>query len=225
MDKKFWRFIKNEVGTRELRLEGIISDTTWADDEISPRVFREELNSGAGDITVWLNSEGGDFWAGVQIYNMLREYSGKVTIRIDAIAASAASVIAMAGDVIEISSSGMMMIHNPYSFVEGGEAQMKSAAEMLNQVKESIITAYEMKTHLPREQLSQMMDEETWLHAQKAVELGFADKIIGEENPFSTVTNISTRRQIKNCVSKAVGLKPKVDATKYYKRLLGRKLK
>ena len=131
----------------------------------------------------------------------------------------------MAGDVIEISSSGMMMIHNPYSFVEGGEAQMKSAAEMLNQVKESIITAYEMKTHLPREQLSQIMDEETWLHAQKAVELGFADKIIGEENPFSTVTNISTRRQIKNCVSKAVGLKPKVDATKYYKRLLGRKLK
>lgn len=224
MRKNFWRFVKDESGERVLRLEGIISDTTWADDEINPRVFRDELNSGTGDIVVWINSAGGDFWAGVQIYNMLREYRGKVTIRIDAIAASAASVIAMAGDTVEISGSGMMMIHNPSSFVEGDEAQMKSAAEMLSQVKESIITAYEMKTHLPREELSEMMDAETWLNAQKAVELGFADKIIGKENPFSTIADMLTRRQIKNCVSKAIGLRPRVDAAKYYKRLIDKRL-
>ena len=223
--KKFWRFIKNEAGERILRLEGIISENSWADDEISPNKFREELNSITGDITVWLNSEGGDFWAGVQIYNMLKEYSGRVTIKIDAIAASAASVIAMAGDVVEISAAGMIMIHNPWSFAEGDATQMKSAAGMLEEVKESLITAYVLKTHLPREELSRMMDEETWLHAKKAVELGFADKIIGDE--IAPEIEISSRRKVMNCLPKVFRSKAKSDArkiaAKYYRKLYERK--
>ena len=213
--RKFWNFVRNETGERVLRIEGVIGEYIGADNEISPHAFREELNSGEGDITVWINSEGGDCWAGVQIYNMLKEYRGKVTIKIDAIAASAASIIAMAGDSIEISAAGTMMIHNPWSFVEGDAAQMESAATMLNEVKESIITAYELKTKMPREEISRMMDAETWLHAQKAVELGFADKIIGDET--APEIEISSRRQVMNCVTKTIKEKlvskekPKLD--------------
>lgn len=193
--KNFWRFVRNEAGERILRIEGVIGEEkSWCNDSVNPRDFREALNLGTDDITVWINSEGGGCWAGVQIYNMLKEYPGKVTIKIDALAASTASVIAMAGDSVEISAAGMMMIHNPWTFAEGDAAQMKSVASMLEEVKESIITAYEKKTHLTREEISRLMDEETYFNAQKAVEYGFADKIIGEETP-PTVAD-SSRRQV-----------------------------
>ena len=201
--KSFWRFVRNEAGERILRIEGMIGDNdSWCNDSVTPQKFRNELNLGANDITVWINSEGGDFWAGVQIYNMLKEYPGKVTIKIDAIAGSAASIIAMAGDAVEISPAGMIMIHNPWSFVEGDSAQMQSVAIMLDEVKENMITIYEKKTKLPRDEIARMMDEETWLHAQKAVEFGFADKIIGDEP--APIIETSTRRQVMNCLAKAV---------------------
>ena len=208
---KFWRWIKNEAtGERTLRLDGMITDDeflSWIFDCKTATEFRDELNSGTGDISVWINSEGGDVFAAAKIYNMLKDYKGKVRIKIDSLAASAASVIAMAGDVVEISPVGMIMIHNPSTWAEGDSAEMKTAARMLDDVKESIINAYELKTHLPREQLAQMMDDETWIHAKKAVELGFADKIIGEEKSEeekSSPRDISSRRQIMNCLSNAL---------------------
>lgn len=111
---KFWNWLRDEAtGERILRLDGVISDSTWLGDEVTPQNFRDELNAGEGDVTVWLNSEGGDVFAAVEIYNMLKEYRGRVTIKISALAASAASVIAMAGDEVQISVAGMIMIHNP----------------------------------------------------------------------------------------------------------------
>ena len=218
---KFWRWIKNEAtGERTLRLDGMITDDdflAWMFDGKTATEFKDELNSGTGDISVWINSEGGDVFAAAKIYNMLKEYKGKVRVKIDSLAASAASVIAMAGDVIEISPVGMIMIHNPSSWVEGDSAEMKTAARMLDEVKESIINAYELKTHLPREQLAQMMDDETWIHAKKAVELGFADKIIGEENSKeekSSPRDISSRRQVMNCLSNALKASSKPEAKK-----------
>ena len=208
---KFWNWIKNEeTGERTLRLEGVITDDdfiAWIFYGKTAREFQEELNSGEGDISVWINSEGGDVFAASKIYNMLRAYRGKVTVKIDAIAASAATIVAMAGDVIEISPVGIMMIHNPSTYAEGDSAEMKIAARMLDEVKETIINAYELKTKLPREQLAQMMDDETWIHAGKAVKLGFADKIIGEEDQSTEDTSmrgISNRRQVKNCLSNAI---------------------
>ena len=213
---KFWNWIKNEeTGERTLRLEGVITDDdfiAWIFYGKTAREFQEELNSGEGDISVWINSEGGDVFAATKIYNMLRAYRGKVTVKIDAIAASAATIVAMAGDVIEISPVGMMMIHNPSTYAEGDSAEMKIAAKMLDEVKETIINAYELKTKLPREQLAQMMDDETWIHSKKAVTLGFADKIIGEEKTFeenflpedTSTRGISNRRQVKNCLSNAI---------------------
>lgn len=183
MKRKFWNWIRNEDESvpdmeRTLFLNGMISDETWYGDEVTPQLFKDELNAGNGNITVWINSPGGDVFAAAQIYNMLRDYKGSVTVKIDGIAASAASVIAMAGDTVCVSPVAMMMIHNPATMAMGEAKDMQKAIVMLNEVKESILNAYEFKTGLTRARLSHMMDDETWFNAKKAVELGFADKIL-----------------------------------------------
>lgn len=133
---------------------------------------------GSGDITVWINSPGGDCVAAAQIYNMLMDYPHNVIVKIDGIAASAASVIAMAGTKVLVSPVSMMMIHNPMTVAMGDTAEMQKAIEMLGSVKDSIINAYEIKTGLSRAKLSHLMDAETWMDANKAVELGFADDVL-----------------------------------------------
>lgn len=163
---------------RILELNGTIAEESWFDDDVTPQLFKDELNSGTGDITVWINSPGGDCVAAAQIYNMLSNYKGKVTVKIDGIAASAASVIAMAGDTVLVSPVSMLMIHNPATIAWGDHAEMQKAIDMLSEVKESIINAYVLKTGLSRPKLSRLMDAETWMDANKAVELGFADEIM-----------------------------------------------
>ena len=181
--KKFWNWkkVKNqETGAEEriLELSGTIAEDSWFDDDVTPQIFKDELNAGSGDITVWINSPGGDCVAAAQIYNMLSNYKGKVTVKIDGIAASAASVIAMAGDTVLVSPVSMLMIHNPATMAWGDHAEMQKAMDMLSEVKESIINAYVLKTGLSRPKLSHLMDAETWMDANKAVELGFADDIM-----------------------------------------------
>ena len=163
---------------RVLELNGTIAEESWFDDDVTPQLFKDELNSGTGDITVWINSPGGDCVAAAQIYNMLTNYKGKVTVKIDGIAASAASVSAMAGDTVWVSPVSMLMIHNPATIAWGDHAQMQKAIDMLAEVKESIINAYVLKTGLSRPKLSHLMDAETWMDANKAVELGFADEVM-----------------------------------------------
>ena len=184
--KKFWKW-KNQTETspteRVLTLNGTIAEESWFDDDVTPQLFKEELLSGSGDITVWINSPGGDCVAAAQIYNMLMDYKGNVTVKIDGIAASAASVIAMAGTEVLMSPVSTMMIHNPATVAMGDHNEMQKAIEMLNEVKESIINAYEIKTGLSKAKLSHLMDSETWMNANKAIELGFADGIIARENP------------------------------------------
>lgn len=181
--KKFWNWT-NQVPTetepeqRILTLNGTIAEESWFDDDITPQLFREELNAGSGDITVWINSPGGDCVAAAQIYNMLMDYRGSVTVKIDGIAASAASVIAMAGTKVLVSPVSMLMIHNPATIASGDAAEMQKAIAMLDEVKESIINAYEIKTGMSRAKLSHLMDAETWMDAHTAVDLGFADEIM-----------------------------------------------
>lgn len=175
--KKFWNWVKNEDG-RTLYLDGVIAEESWFGDEVTPKQFKSELNNDDGDITIWINSPGGDVFAASQIYNMLMDYKGQVAVKIDGIAASAASVIAMAGSEVFMSPVSMMMIHNPMTIAYGDTAEMKKAIDMLSEVKESIINAYELKTGLSRTKLSHMMDAESWFNSKKAVELGFADEIM-----------------------------------------------
>ena len=179
MKRKFWNWVRNEEEEeRTLVLNGEISDETWYGDEVTPELFRKELDAGTGNITVWINSPGGDVFAAAQIYNMLMEYRGDVTVKVDALAASAASVIAMAGTTVLMSPVAMMMIHNPMTIAIGDSREMQKAGEMLDEVKESIMNAYEIKTGLNRTRISHLMDGESWFNAKKAVELGFADGIL-----------------------------------------------
>lgn len=185
MKRKFWNWIRNEANeekavleSRTLFLNGEISDETWFGDEVTPKLFKSELESGDGDITVWINSPGGDVFAAAQIYNMLMDYPHNVTVKIDGLAASAASVIAMAGTEVLMSPVAMMMIHNPATVAIGDAGEMKKAIDMLAEVKESIMNAYEIKTGLSRPRISHLMDAESWFNATKAVELGFADGIL-----------------------------------------------
>ena len=179
--KKFWNWICNSEGERTLRLEGPIDeDSVWGD-EITPKAFRAELEEDTGDITVWICSPGGNVFAAAEIYTMLREYSGTVTVKIDSIAASAASVVAMAGDRVLMSPTGMLMIHDPSTIAMGNSEDMRKAIDVLNEVKESIINAYTAKTKLSHARIANLMSNETWMNAKKAVELGFADGILFED--------------------------------------------
>lgn len=183
--KKFWMW-KNEAETepdaeRILELNGTIAEESWFDDDITPAMFKEELFAGSGPITIWINSPGGDCIAASQIYAMLMDYKGDVTVKIDGIAASAASVIAMAGTEVLMAPTALMMIHNPATIAYGDHTDMAKAIEMLEEVKESIINAYEIKTNLSRSKLSHLMDAETWMNAKKAIEFGFADAMMEDE--------------------------------------------
>ena len=183
MNRKFWNWVKNEEpdsfgSDRTLYLDGEISDETWFGDEVTPSLFKQELEAGDGNITLWINSPGGDVFAAAQIYNMLMDYPHDVTVKIDALAASAASVIAMAGTKVLMSPVAMLMVHNPATIAIGDSEEMQRAIDMLAEVKESIMNAYEIKSGLSRHKISQLMDAETWMNAKEAVKLGFADEIL-----------------------------------------------
>ena len=214
--KKFWNWktrtvtnqeTQEQIPERTLFLNGTIAEESWFDDDVTPQLFKDELMSGSGDITVWINSPGGDCVAAAQIYNMLMDYKGDVTVKIDGIAASAASVIAMAGTKVLMSPTALMMIHNPLTVAIGDSEEMQKAIDMLSEVKESIINAYEIKTGLSRAKLSHLMDAETWMNANKAVELGFADDLLfkaDRENVSAEDSFVFSRRAVTNSLMSKV---------------------
>ena len=202
---------------RTLFLNGTIAEESWFDDDVTPQIFKDELNSGSGDITVWINSPGGDCIAAAQIYNMLMDYKGNVTVKIDGIAASAASVIAMAGTKVLVSPVSMLMIHNPMTIAYGNSAEMQKAIDMLGSVKDSILNAYEIKTGLSRTKLSHLMDAETWMDANKAIELGFADEIMQrsaatDEVPVPQVSMMFSRTAVVDSLMDKLAAKCKIEA-------------
>lgn len=200
---------------RILFLNGTIAEESWFDDEVTPALFKDELDSGEGDITVWINSPGGDCIAAAQIYNMLMNYKGNVTVKIDGIAASAASVIAMAGNKVIVSPVSMIMIHNPATIAAGDTSEMQKAIAMLDEVKESIINAYEIKTGLSRAKLSHLMDAETWMDANSAIEMGFADEIMqrdtqDDELEIPNVSMTFSRASVTNSLMEKMTEKCKI---------------
>lgn len=198
MSRRFWNWEAPQpddqttsdpdgASVRVLRINGQIAEESWFDDDITPALFASELNAGTGPVTIWLNSPGGDVVAAAQIYNLLTAYPGKVTVNIDGIAASAASVIAMAAERVAMSPVSMLMIHNPATLAIGDKDELAKAMSMLEAVKDSIINAYQDKTGLSRAKLSRMMDAETWMDATAAIQLGFADQLLTtERHPLAT---------------------------------------
>ena len=204
--RKFWAWNKESPDAKErtLTLNGIIAEDSWLGDEITPHEFRNELYAEDGNIIVQICSPGGDCFAAAQIYSMLAEYPGKVTVRIDGLAASAASVVAMAGDEVQMYPTSLIMIHNPATIAMGDHNEMEKAIAMLSEVKESIINAYAAKTKLARAKISNLMESESYISAHKAVELGFADTVWkreGEAEDISAGTSmLFSRREVSNSI-------------------------
>ena len=224
MNRRFWNWVRNEDGTRTLTLNGTIAEESWFEDDVTPRMFRDELNAGTGDVVIWINSPGGDCVAASQIYTMLMDYKGNVTVKIDGIAASAASVIAMAGTEVLMAPTSLLMLHNPLTVAIGDSEEMQKAIAMLDEVKESIINAYALKTGLSRLKISNFMDAETWLNAQKAIELGFADSMLTRDTAVTNAIPITgyqfSRRAVTNSLlDKLPKPEPKFPAEPLEQRL------
>ena len=213
MKRQFWNWVRNEDGIRTLTIDGVIAEESWFDDDVTPKLFREQLHAGMGDVVIWVNSPGGDCVAASQIYTMLMEYKGNVTVKIDGIAASAASVIAMAGTEVLMAPTSLLMIHNPLTVAIGDSEEMQKAIAMLDEVKESIINAYELKTGMSRAKLAHLMDAETWMNAQKAIELGFADGILTRDTGVPDGTPINSYQFSRRAVTNS--LLSKIPKTEY----------
>ena len=183
---RFWNLIPDPEtpGDGVLDIEGPIAEESWFGDECSSKEFVKALKD-VGNVTVHINSPGGDVMAGAEIYSALREHSlngrGRVTVIVTALAASAASVVAMAGDEILISPVAYMMIHNPWSIAYGDAKEMRKTARTLDEITEGLITAYQQRTGKSRDQLKRMLENETWMSAQTCVDEGFADGVYGGE--------------------------------------------
>lgn len=180
--KPFWKFLNSTSSKNkaELLLYGPISETSWWGDEVTPMQFANDL-SDIGDVdelVIRINSGGGDVFAAHAIHNLIRSHKAKKTVIIDGLAASAATIIAMAGDVIQMPKNTVMMIHNPWTVALGDSKDLTKTAELLEVVKETIIATYKLKTSLSDEEISALMDEEKWMQAEEAVEKGFADEVL-----------------------------------------------
>ena len=172
--RKFWAMSEtNNV----LYIEGEIASESWFGDEVTPKAFRQDLNKLKGDITVCISSPGGDVIAASEIYTALKEHNGHVTVLIEGIAASAASVIAMAGDTVKMSPTAYMMIHRASTMAWGNVDDMDETARMLREIDDGIILAYQTRSHLTRDELLDLMTKETWLNAKSALDYGLIDEI------------------------------------------------
>src|SRR5574343_711652 len=156
------------------------------------------------DVVVNINSPGGDVFEAATIYNLLAQHKGNVTVNILGLAASAASVIAMAGDTIKISQIGFLMIHNAWSIVIGNKDDLLEAADILEQFDESILTAYSSRAKADENKIKKMMDNENWIGAEDAEEYGLADEIIEAKSGDKPKDRKKTKAQAKRTIEMAL---------------------
>ncbi|MGZ0084573.1 head maturation protease, ClpP-related [Caldibacillus thermoamylovorans] len=214
--KKFWEFRASKTkNSAELLLYGLIGDSSWSSDEITPKQFADELKS-LGDISelrVRINSDGGNVFAGQAIHSLLRSHQAKVTVYIDGLAASIASVIAMAGDTVVMPRNAMMMIHNPWTFGWGNANDFRRIADDLDKIRESIIAAYQEKSGIDRDKLIELLNAETWLTAEEALEHGLIDEI--DERKTVTASMKGGMLVMNGLSFDITGFRnpPKIDAT------------
>jgi ATP-dependent Clp protease protease subunit len=214
---RFWNFInkaatETEPESVELRIEGDIVDDSdawiyelFGEPATSPNAFKVELSQHAGKpITVWIDSYGGSVFAATGIYNALKEHKGAITVKIDGKAMSAATIIAMAGSQILMSPSALMMVHNPLTEVYGYASDLRKTADVLDEVKEAIMNAYQLKTGRSRAKLSDLMDKETYMNAKTAIKDGFADGMLYSDAEAKPVEMAFNRRTIMNSTTDAV---------------------
>ncbi|NUF97325.1 Clp protease ClpP [Lactobacillus mellis] len=204
--------------TKTINIKGdVVNDETAAFysffdiPSISPSQVSNILNDDNDDVTVDIASDGGDVFAASEIYTLLKKYSGKVTVNIEGLAASAASVIAMAGDQINISPTAQIMIHKAWGTIDGNSDDFAHQATVLSGIDESIAAAYEAKTGMKQTDLLHLMSQETWLTAQEAVDKGFADEIMFVDQKAPQVVNSISHIPSKKAVNKLFNLISQVN--------------
>ena len=201
----FWTFRNVAAGEEpEMELYGYISEYSWWEDVITPKMFKDDLYriGTGGPITIRMNSYGGDVIAASLMNTIIKDYPGRVTVQIDGVAASAATIVAVAGDVIKMQETAYFMIHDPlvvFLLAMLNIEELTRMANSLQAVKEGIMNSYETRTGLSRPRLSKLMTEETWMDAQKAIDLGFVDEIIkGEKKLIEMPENAAIVNALHN---------------------------
>ncbi|SKC57751.1 head maturation protease, ClpP-related [Maledivibacter halophilus] len=210
-NKKFWNFKSLDKNQGELTLYGEISNETWWGDEVTPKEFKADLDN-LGDVdtlNIYINSPGGDVFAGQTIYSILKRHKAQKNVYIDGLAASIASVIAMAGNTIFMPKNSMMMIHNPWTIGMGNAADFRKLAEDLDKIRESLIAAYENQSMLTRDEIIEIMDNETWLTAKECEEYGFCH-VVEEEKKIAASVDMDVLGRYRN-TPKALIQEPKPD--------------
>ena len=193
-----WYDFQNKAEVVEISIYDEIGDYGT-----SAKQFIDDLKSvGSKDITIRMNSVGGSVFDGLAIYNVLRSHQGYVKVKIEGLSASIASIIALAGDDIEMAENGFFMIHNPFGKSAGGAEEMRKTADLLDKIKQELVSIYMNKTNLSEDVISDMMDKETWLTSQEAMEMGFIDSItepikVAASFNFSKFTNVD-EKEVKN---------------------------
>lgn len=209
--QKFNVVHNEETKTSEITIYGVIG-TSWYSDSFSASDMDSALNeAGDNDITIHLNSPGGDAFMGIAMYNRLKRHNGKVTIYVDGWACSAASIIAMAADVLIMGLGSMFMIHEASNLVWGTKTEMRKEADILDELEEGIIDIYMTKANVSREEIRAKVDAETWFSAKSAVEIGFANTAEGiEQEESGTATNsVMSQEEKRNIMNELKGiLKP-----------------
>lgn len=187
-NKTIWNLVKNDDKSAELMLYGDIAESFWGDAISAKEVTEYLADLDVENIDVYINSNGGAVDTAIAINNALRRHKAKVTVNIDGIAASAATLITCAGDIVRMPKNALFMIHNPSTIAMGDSEEMRKQADVLEKYKNSITETYLQKVNIDKEKLSELMDNETWLNAEEALEYGFIDEIT-ENTDIQVVEN------------------------------------
>jgi ATP-dependent Clp protease protease subunit len=219
--KKFWNLKALDENTGELTLYGEISNETWWGDEVTPKEFKADLDK-LGEIdtlNIYINSPGGDVFAGQAIHSMIKRHKAHKNVYVDGLAASIASVIAMAGDTIFMPKNAMMMIHNPWTIGMGNSTEFRKLAEDLDKIRESLIAAYEGHSALTRDEIISIMDAETWLTASECEEYGFCD-VVKEEKQMAASLDKTLLKRYQNTPQAFLNLDKQVKEQDFIKQKL-----
>lgn len=212
--KKFWDF-KAAVGNEgSLYIYGDIVSYRWDDQDTTAQSFKEDLDA-LGDIdtlNLYINSPGGSVFQGVAIYNILKRHKARVIVHVDGLAASIASIIAMAGDSIHMPENAMMMVHNPWTFTWGNADDLRKEAEALDKIRESMIETYLLKAgdKLDKDMLIKLLDDETWLTAKECLDYGLCDTVGAAKEVAASVNSevLAKYRQVPDLVAKMMQRQP-----------------
>ena len=200
MDKKFYSFENKTDTSADLYIYGDITSYEWDESDVSAWGFKKELEElgEISELNVHINSYGGETFQGLAIYNLLKQHKAQINVYVDGIAASSASIIAMAGDKIYMPKTSLMMIHNCWKWAVGNSKELRKTADDMDKVAIAYKEAYLSKINITEDELDKLLDEETYLTADECIEMGFADEIV------ELKTNSSINQNANMCLYKLV---------------------